>query len=279
MAGVLFVVATPIGNLQDITYRAMEVLKSCEVVVAEDTRQTRKLLSHLDIHAQLVSADEHKELSAAEQVLVLLHQGRNAALVTDAGTPAISDPGAKFVAYMRKNGIQIVPVPGPSSVITGLSVSGLPADRFYFGGFLPAKSKERLQFLQSIQSLPNTLVFLEAPHRLVNAMEAIYSVLGDRAVFLAKELTKIHETLIFTRLSLVQEVLKEIAVKGEWVIVVEGASHKNEARIETMKLEALRLIRHLKYEEALSLKDLSKLLSELTGIQKGWFYERLIKNN
>lgn len=277
MPGTLFVVATPIGNLKDITYRAAEILKACEAVVAEDTRQTRKLLSHLKSHARLISAHEHRELLAAEQVLSLLHQGKDVALVTDAGTPAISDPGARFVAFMRENGIRIVPVPGPSSVVTALSVSGLFANRFYFGGFLPAKEGDRLQFLHEIQNLPDTLVFLEAPHRLLDSLAAIHSVLGDRAVFLAKELTKIHETLIFTRLSAFHDALNGIAIKGEWVIAVEGACRKDEAQVTNIKSEILQLIRHLKGEEHLSMKDLSRCLAELTGIHKGWFYERLIK--
>lgn len=270
-------VATPIGNLQDITYRAVETLKKCGVVVAEDTRETRRLLSHLNIHARLLSAHEHRELDAAGQVLSLLNQGMNAALVTDAGTPAISDPGARFVACMRENDVQIVPVPGPSSIVTALSVSGLFANRFYFGGFLPAKNNERLHFLQNIQSLPDTLVFLEAPHRLLASLEAIYSVLGDRPVFLAKELTKLHETLLFTRLSMVQEGLKEIPIRGEWVIVVEGAIHGHEERTETGKQSALRLIGHITKEAPLSMKDLSRVLAELTGLSRGWVYEQLLK--
>lgn len=271
-------VATPIGNLQDITYRAVETLRGCEVVVAEDTRETRRLLSHLNIHARLFSAHEHRELDAAEQVLGLLNQGMNVALVTDAGTPAISDPGARFVAFMRKNGIQVVPIPGPSSIVTALSVSGLFANRFYFGGFLPAKHNERLQFLQNIRSLPDTLVFLEAPHRLLTSLAAIYSVLGDRPVFLAKELTKLHETLVFTRLSLVQEALKEISIRGEWVIVVEGAIYAHEEGTETEKQAALRLIGHIKKEAPLSMKDLSRVLAEITGLSKGWVYEQLLKD-
>ncbi len=279
MPGCLFVVATPIGNLQDITYRAVEIFKKCEVVVAEDTRETRRLLSHLNIHARLLSCHEHKELDAADQVLSLLHQGMNAALVTDAGTPAISDPGARFVAYMREKEIQIVPVPGPSSIVTALSVSGMFANRFYFGGFLPAKHNERLQFLQNIQALPDTLVFLEAPHRLLASLNDIYSALGDRSVFLAKELTKLHETLIFTRLSLVQERLKEISIRGEWVIGVEGAVHGHEERTEMGKQAALRLIEHIQKEAPLSMKDLSKVLAEITGLSRSWVYEQLLKGN
>lgn len=279
MTGRLFVVATPIGNLQDITYRAVETLKKCEVVVAEDTRETRRLLSHLNIHARLISAHEHRELDAAVRVLGLLNQGMNVALVTDAGTPAISDPGARFVAYMRENGIQIVPIPGPSSIVTALSVSGLFANRFYFGGFLPAKNNERLQFLQNIQSLPDTLVFLEAPHRLLASLKAIYSVLGDRPVFLAKELTKLHETLIFTRLSMIQDRLKEVSIRGEWVIVVEGAIHAHEERTELKKQAVLRLVGHIQKERPLSIKDLSSMLAEITGLSRGWVYEQLLKGN
>lgn len=277
MQGCLFVVATPIGNLQDITYRAVETLKKCEVVVAEDTRETRRLLSHLNIHARLLSCHEHRELDAAGHVLSLLNQGMNVALVSDAGTPAISDPGARFVAYMRENGIQIVPVPGPSSIVTALSVSGMFANRFYFGGFLPAKNNERLQFLQNIQSLPDTLVFLEAPHRLLDSLKDIYSALGDRSVFLAKELTKLYETLIFTRLSMVQDRLKEISIRGEWVIVVEGAVHGHKEGTEMGKQAALRLIGHIQKEAPLSMKDLSRVLAEITGLSRGWVYEQLIK--
>jgi len=279
MSGMLFVVATPIGNLQDITYRAVETLKGCSIIVAEDTRETRKLLSHFGIHASLLTAHEHRELEAAQEVLGALKDGANVALVTDAGTPAISDPGAKFVAYLRQHGIRICPVPGPCSVVAALSVSGIPADRFYFGGFLPSKPKERLQVLQGLQPIPDTLVFLEAPHRLLEAINDLYAVLGDRSVFLAKELTKLHETLISTRLSMAFSALQGVMVKGEWVIIVEGASQGHAIHDEAKKQAALRLIEYLKAQEMGHQpfkKDLSRLLAGLTGLSRAWIYEQLL---
>src|SRR5262245_6816878 len=187
MPGILYVVATPIGNLEDITARALRVLREVDVVACEDTRRTRALLTHFDIHTPTVSYYEHNKLARGPQLLRQLADGRSIALVTDAGTPGISDPGVLLVREARAAGVRVVPLPGPSAVVAALSAAGVPANRFVFDGFLPVKPGRRINRLTALRELELTVVVYESPHRIVASMEAIAEVFGDRAVVMARE--------------------------------------------------------------------------------------------
>src|SRR3989454_4219438 len=194
--GTLYVVATPIGNLEDITLRALRVLKEVGLVACEDTRRTRTLLTHFGIHVPVTCYFEHNKLAKGPAILQTLREGRSVALVTDAGTPGISDPGFLLVREARTAGIAVVPVPGPSAVVTALSAAGIPADRFVFDGFLPIKPGRRLNRLRALRELETTVVLYESPHRIVASLEAIREVFGEVAVVLARELTKQFEEII-----------------------------------------------------------------------------------
>src|SRR4051812_45081648 len=192
MPGILYVVATPIGNLDDITYRAVNVLREADLIACEDTRQTRKLLDHFGIAKPALSYHEHNEEARTADLIGRLESGESIALVTDAGTPLVSDPGYRVVHAAAKRGITIVPVPGPSAAIAALSASGLPTDAFRFSGFAPPKSSQRRKLLESLADDPATVVFYEAPHRIVEMLDDIAAVMGSRPVVVAREITKIH---------------------------------------------------------------------------------------
>ena len=194
--GTLYVVATPIGNLEDITLRALRVLKTVDLVACEDTRRTRGLLSHFDLHVPVTSYFEHNKLRKGEVVLQALGTGRSVALVSDAGTPGISDPGVLLVRQARAAGFPVVPVPGPCALVAALSAAGLPADRFVFDGFLPVKPGRRRHRLEALRDLETTVVCYESPHRLLGALEAVAEVFGDRPIVVARELTKQFEEIV-----------------------------------------------------------------------------------
>ena len=224
-AGTLHVVATPLGNLQDITLRAIRVLREVSLIACEDTRRTAVLLRAHDITTAVTSYFEHNERWKGEKILAALRAGRDVALVSDAGTPGVSDPGYRLVRDARAEGIPVVPVPGPSAAVAALSVSGLPTDRFLFVGFLPAKSAARRKALDDLASVRETLVFYESPVRVVAALTDMAEILGDREAFLCREATKVHEEYKRGTLSQLRETLaSRAAVKGEFVIVVSGAS-------------------------------------------------------
>lgn len=220
----LFLVATPIGNLQDISARALETLRSVDVIACEDTRRTLKLLNHFGIRKRLVSYHEHNELSRAESLLAELRQGRSVALVSDAGTPGICDPGFRIADLARNEGVTVVPIPGPAAFVSALVASGLPTDSVFFGGFLPSKHSERIRRLEEVASVPATLVFYEAPHRLARSLTDCAGTLGDRRACVARELTKVHEEFVGGTLSELAARFAESATKGEIVIVIERAS-------------------------------------------------------
>jgi 16S rRNA (cytidine1402-2'-O)-methyltransferase len=224
-AGVLYVVATPLGNLEDITLRAIRVLKSVSLIACEDTRHTAVLLRAHEVTTPTTSYFEHNERWKGEKVLVALRAGRDVALVSDAGTPGVSDPGYRLVRDARAEGIPVVPIPGPSAAIAALSVSGLPTDRFLFVGFLPARAAARRKALEDLLSVRETIVFYESPVRVIDALTDMAQVLGDREAFLCREATKLHEEYTRGTLSVLRETLaSRAAVKGEFVIVVSGAS-------------------------------------------------------
>ena len=220
MSGTLYVVATPIGNLEDITARALRVLREVDVVACEDTRRTRALLTHFDIHTPTVSYYEHNKLARGPQLLRQLADGRSIALVTDAGTPGISDPGVLLVREARAAGVRVVPVPGPSAVVAALSAAGMPADRFVFDGFLPVKPGRRINRLTALRELELTVVVYESPHRIVASMEAIAEVFGDRSVVMARELTKQFEEVVTDTPAAHLERLRSGSARGEFVIVI-----------------------------------------------------------
>lgn len=222
--GTLYVVATPIGNLEDISARGIRILREVDLIAAEDTRQTRKLLSSLDIHTRLVSYNKEREQSRSVELLERLKRGENLALVSDAGTPALSDPGSVLVKLVVAAGIALVPIPGPSALATAVSVAGLPGSGFVFLGFLPGKSGERKRLLQSLVAGELPVIFYESPHRLMKSLMDCLEIFGDREVFVGRELTKMYEELLHRRLS---EVVADFAarreIKGELVIILKGA--------------------------------------------------------
>src|SRR5438128_7805688 len=217
--GTLFVVATPIGNLSDISTRALEVLRKVDLIACEDTRQTIKLLNHFGIEKPLTSYHEFNEQKKAEELTEKLSADIKIALVSDAGMPAISDPGYRIVRLCRERGIPIVAIPGPNAAITALAASGLPSDEFMFVGFLPARKNARLERLKELMNVACTLVLYEAPHRIEAMLDDLYEVLGDRQVCVARELTKIHEEYLFGKVS---DVRKRVKPLGEFVVVVAG---------------------------------------------------------
>ena len=219
--GTLYLVATPIGNLQDITGRALEILKQVRLVAAEDTRQTRKLLDHYQIHTPLISYHEHNKLARLAEVLAALEEA-DIALVSDAGTPALNDPGYELVKAALQAGYQVSPIPGPSAPLAALVASGLPTDAFLYLGYLPRKTSERRTLLGKIAGLPYTLVFLETPHRLLSALQDLQSVLGDRSIAVARELTKLHEEILRGSLSQALAHFSAQPARGEITLVIEG---------------------------------------------------------
>ena len=224
--GALYIVSTPIGNLEDITLRALRILKEVDLIAAEDTRHTGLLLKHFGIQKPLTSYFEGNELKKGEFILSRLKQGDRIALVSDAGTPGISDPGFRLVQLAIENQIPIVPIPGPSAVIAALSVSGLPTDAFLFKGFLPHKSKKRRDLLKQLEETKETLIFYESPHRLTETLKDILEILGDREIVLTRELTKIYEEILRGKVSEIQNQIKERKIKGEITLIISGKIRK-----------------------------------------------------
>jgi len=233
--GTLYVVATPIGNMDDMTIRAIKTLETVDIIAAEDTRHTIKLLNHYEIKNKLISFHEHSDLGKRDEILDLLLQGKNIALVSDAGTPLISDPGAELVAEAIKKGIRVVPIPGASAVISALSASGMLKDGFVFEGFLPLGNKERKTALIRIQTEPRTIVLYEAPHRIEKTLEILKSVLGgERQLVLAREMTKVYEEFIRGSIDDALARIKEKPLKGEMVLVIAGAQAEARAVTDEM---------------------------------------------
>jgi len=271
----LYVVATPIGNLQDISLRALDVLKTVDAIAAEDTRHTSHLLSHFAIQKKLIAVHEHNEQKSAQLLLERLQSGESIALVTDAGTPGISDPGAIVVDVLREAGVNVVPVPGASAVIAALSASGITATGFMFHGFLPASGSQRRKSLEDLKAYSCTLVFYEAPHRIIECVEDLAKVLGgERRVTIARELTKTFET--FHRCALQDAKIwlesDPNQQRGEFVLLVEAAIVVEEADISE---DAERVLRLLLAD--LPLKQAVKLATEITGVKKNILYEFALK--
>ncbi len=270
----LYVVATPIGNLSDITLRALEVLESADTIAAEDTRNTRHLLQHHGIgDARLLALHQHNERGAAEKVIALLQQGQNVALVTDAGTPAVSDPGAVLVDEVRNAGFRVIPVPGASAAIAALSASGLSTPHFLFYGFLPNKSGARRTALQTLAQHPYTLVFYEAPHRILECTEDLQAMFGDeRDIVFAREVTKLFESIHRCKLGEALDWLNSDPnnQRGEFVLLVSGAP----AESEGMDAETERILKLLLKD--LPLKQAVQLAAQITGVGRNELYQHAL---
>lgn len=274
--GTLYIVATPIGNLEDMSARASMVLSKVAVVAAEDTRHSGRLLQHLGIHKPLIALHDHNERDKANRILAELEAGRDVALISDAGTPLISDPGYILVREARAQGVRVSPIPGPCALIAGLSAAGLPTDRFLFAGFLPAKRSGRRAVLDELSLETSTLVFYESPHRILSAVSDIAEVLGpDRDVVLGRELTKTFETFYDGPVSVVLEQLEADphGARGEFVVMVRGAS-PTPGGADSSALDVDRLIRLLMAE--LPVKKVARLAAELTGRPKNELYQRAL---
>lgn len=276
MSGELYIVATPIGNLEDITLRAIRILKEVDIIAAEDTRHTLKLLNHLGISKTLISYHRHNEEMKTEELINKLIQGKNIALVSDAGTPVISDPGGEIVKEAIKHNIKVVPIPGACALITALVVSGLDAKEFTFIGFLPQNKKNRKEKIEQIEREERTTILYEAPHKLMQTLEDLGKILNNRKVVIARELTKIHEEYI---IGTIEELKKQIIEpKGEYVILIEK-NEKTKKEIELEKLEALTLDEHYKYYEnkGLEKKEIIKQIAKDRNVNKNEIYQKFIK--
>ncbi len=266
--GKLFIVSTPIGNLEDITLRALKVLNTVHLIAAEDTRRTRLLLNHYQIETPLISLHEHNEVKKGKTLIRRMEEGNDIAYVTDAGTPGISDPGFLLVKEALKEGIQVVPIPGPSAVISALVVSGLPLDAFVVQAFLPTKKGERRQVLSSLADETRTLVFFEAPHRLLDTLRDIREILGDRPMALARELTKVHEEVIRGSVGEVVEKIAGRRIRGEITLVVGGAGGAKNVPDEEIE-EALL---NLRKEGGLSARDRIERVAKEKGVSRSRVY-------
>ncbi|HCC82721.1 MAG TPA: 16S rRNA (cytidine(1402)-2'-O)-methyltransferase [Methylophaga sp.] len=270
----LYIVATPIGNLADISARAIEVLSSVDVIAAEDTRHSKYLLQHHGIETSTISLHEHNEQQRSELLLSRIAAGESIALISDAGTPLISDPGYRLVNMAREQGIKVIPIPGACAVIAALSASGLSAERFAFEGFLPPKSTARLQALKSLANEPRTLIFYESPKRMVASLQDMLTVFGgDRKACLARELTKMFETIVtLPRAELVDVVINDANhQKGEIVLLVEGQA----AVVDSDEAEEVRVLQILLDE--VSLKQAAAITASILGIKKNKAYEMALK--
>ena len=269
----LYVVPTPLGNLSDMTPRGIEVLRQVGWIACEDTRHSAPLLRHFGIEARLLAAHEHNEESAAQQIVSRLNAGESVALISDAGTPAVSDPGARIVARVREAGYRIVPLPGPCAAITALSASGLIEPHFLFYGFLPAKAKQREDALRELAALPYTLVFYEAPHRVVDTVDALLAILGPaRTLVLARELTKLFETIHACPLGEAPEWLREDTnrQRGEFVLMVSGAPPSVDEGDAERVLQLL-------LDEGLPVKQAARLAHGITGVAKNTLYDLALR--
>ena len=277
MSGRLIVCTTPIGNMEDITYRALEVLKSADLIAAEDTRHTLGLLSHFGIKTPLLSCHQHNERERSALIIDRLKSGQTVVLVSDAGTPAISDPGEILVRRCREEGIEVTAIPGACAFVTALSMSGMKSRRFIFEGFLPAASKERRQLLERLRTEERTVIFYEAPHHLKETLVFLASELGGRRIALGRELTKRHEEMLLMSLSEAAQYYEEHEPRGEYVLIVEGADAQETLREERSRWEEISLSEHMSLYEGLEPKEAMKQVARDRGISRREVYNGLLK--
>lgn len=274
MSGILYVTGTPIGNLSDLSPRAAKTLSEVDFIAAEDTRVTLKLLNHLGIKKPMVSYYEHNKRERGEVICARIEQGENCAIVTDAGMPCISDPGEDLVKLCEERGIKTIVIPGPSAVISALAVSGLEAGRFCFEGFLSVNKKSRSEHLQSLKNERRTMIFYEAPHKLPATLRDLYSTFGERKLSIVRELTKIHEEVIRTTTGYAAENYADGSVKGELVLVLEGAKEVETDENYTLK-DAVELAKKL-IENGEKPTSAAKSAAEMTGYKKNEIYRELV---
>jgi 16S rRNA (cytidine1402-2'-O)-methyltransferase len=275
-AGTLYLVATPIGNLEDITQRALSVLKEVDVIACEDTRRTQQLLNHFGIKTMMLSYHEHNERERAAELGALLQTGASVAVVSDAGTPGISDPGFRLVNDAIIRGARVVPVPGAAAFVAALVASGLPTDEFFFGGFLPARSTQRRARLMQVRSLNSTLIFYESPHRIAQALTDAREILGEREAAVARELTKLHEEIARGRLSeLAERFARDDAARGEMVLVIDRNLIGGETIEESSESNIAARVAALESEGLDARAALKKVAREL-GLSRPEAYRRLV---
>jgi 16S rRNA (cytidine1402-2'-O)-methyltransferase len=275
--GCLYLVGTPIGNLEDITLRALRILREADQIAAEDTRHTQKLLQHYEIARPLVSYHEHNEMTRAPELLIALEQGAKIALVSDAGMPLVSDPGHRLVTLCLRHQIPVVPVPGPSALLAALSASGLPNEEFLFVGFLPQRSGERRRALERLRIEDRTIIFYEAPHRIAECVADAREILGDRPACLAREVTKLHEEFRRGKLSVIANSLEERPARGEITLLI-GAAVPGEAGAHVDSAQSLsERVEELMRQAKLDRKDALKLAAKERGLTRRAAYDRIVE--
>jgi 16S rRNA (cytidine1402-2'-O)-methyltransferase len=278
-AGCLYVVATPIGNLEDISLRALRILKESDAIACEDTRQTVKLLTHFDIQKRLVSYHEHNEITRAAEIIIELEQGAKISLVTDAGTPAISDPGNRLVSLCLRHGIQVVPLPGASAFVTALAASGMPIDEFTFIGFLPSRPTERRKRLRALAAEPRTLALYEAPHRLLDTLEDALEILGNRPAVVARELTKVYEEFLRGHVEDLLETVRKKAPRGEITLLIgpaDGEAQHLATDPAQAEIPLARRVTEIMNERGVDNKAALKQVARERGLTRREAYKQLL---
>ncbi len=277
MTGTLYLCATPIGNLQDMTPRVVETLRMVDLIAAEDTRNSIRLLNHFDIHTPMTSYHEYNKVEKARQLVGQLQGGQNIALVTDAGTPAVSDPGEVLVRLCQEGGVPVTSLPGPAACITALTLSGLSTRRFCFEGFLPADKKEKRGVLRELSQESRTMVLYEAPHHLVRTLEELHEVLGERRITICRELTKKFETVMPTTLERALEYYKKEEPKGEYVLVIQGKSQEEKRQEEISSWEEMSIEEHMAFYEGQGMdsRTAMKQVARDRGVGKREIYGHL----
>ena len=278
MQGKLYLCATPIGNLEDITYRVLRTLKEVDLIAAEDTRNSIKLLNHFDIHTPMTSYHEYNKIEKAEVLIRKMQEGVNIALITDAGTPGISDPGEDLVRMCYEAGIEVTSLPGPAACITALTLSGLPTRRFAFEAFLPSDKKERQAVLAELVDETRTIILYEAPHRLIKTLNELFDVLGNRKMTLCRELTKKHETAFASTIEDILKFYETQEPKGECVLVIEGKSRAELVQEERAKWEEMTIEEHMEVylSQGMDKKEAMKAVAKDRGVSKRDIYQALL---
>ena len=278
MQGKLYLCATPIGNLEDITYRVLRTLKEVDLIAAEDTRNSIKLLNHFDIHTPMTSYHEYNKIEKAEVLIRKMQEGTNIALITDAGTPGISDPGDDLVRMCYEAGIEVTSLPGPAACITALTLSGLPTRRFAFEAFLPSDKKERQAVLSELVNETRTIILYEAPHRLIKTLNELLEVLGNRKMTLCRELTKKHETAFVSTIEDILKFYETQEPKGECVLVIEGKSREELVLEERARFEEMTIEEHMDIylKQGMDKKEAMKAVAKDRGVSKRDIYQALL---
>ncbi|HEY8892957.1 MAG TPA: 16S rRNA (cytidine(1402)-2'-O)-methyltransferase [Clostridium sp.] len=275
MAGKLYLVPTPIGNLKDITLRALEVLQSVDIIAAEDTRQSLKLLSHFNIRKTLISYHMHNEQGRSQNIIDQVKEGKNIAIISDAGSPGISDPGSVIVSKCIEQSVEFVVLPGATAITTALVYSGLDTTKFIFRGFMPRENKDRKPIIDDLIDRSETLIFYEAPHRLLNTLEFLYENIGNRKISMCRELTKLYEEIIRLTLEEAIEYYKQNSPRGEYVLVIEGKSKEAIDKDERAKWDSLTIEEHIRryMDEGINKKDAMKKVAKDRNKPKSEIYK------